>query len=550
MDFQSFAELCERVKATSKKTEKVALVANFLKSLSDEELKAATTFLTGRVFPRGDPRDVNVGYSTICRALLEISGTSPMELQQTYLKYGDLGSAAQELLSKRKPKLQQLSKKELTVLDVKEKLEKLASISGEGSYDMKSAMIKGLLIGSSPLEAKYLIKILTSELRIGLVEGLVEEAIASAFGVKLDKVRSKLLVLNDVSEVALLAKRGLIDQASLVPMRPVSFMLADTAQTADEVIECYKRPVFAEFKYDGVRAQLHKLGDKVRIFSRRLEDVTGSFPEVSNSLKGFKHDVILDGEVLPFRNNKPLPFQLLQRRLHRKHLSKDVLEEVPLTFFVYDLLYLDGRPTIELDLKARRSALESLDLPEPAKRSEVFTVSSAKEVQDLFERSKRDGYEGLVVKDPLSQYAPGRRGKHWLKLKKELDTLDVVIVAAEYGHGKRAGVLSDYVFAVNDNGSLKVIGKAYSGLNDDEMYELSDRLKSLMVEDLGYRIVVKPEVVLEVAFDGIQVSDRHDSGFALRFPRIKRIRFDKSVFDIDTLEKVREIHRKQKVKLA
>ncbi|RLE53432.1 MAG: hypothetical protein DRJ33_01085 [Candidatus Methanomethylicota archaeon] len=547
--FRDFAELCEKVKSTSKKTEKVALVAAFLKNLSDEELKAATTFLTGRVFPRGDPRDVNVGYSTIYKALLEVSGITPYEFQSIYLKYGDLGATAEEILSTKKPKLQQLFKKQLTILDVKNELEKLASITGKGSYDLKSAIIKGLFLDASPIEAKYIVKILTSELRIGLVEGLVEEAIASAFGLSLDKVRSKLLILNDISEVALLAKKGLLEQATLTPLRPISFMLADTAQSPAEIADYFRRQVYAEFKFDGIRSQIHKLGNKVRIFSRRLEDVTESFPDIVEAVKRLKHDLVLDGEILPFKDGKPLPFQLLQRRLHRKYLSREVLEEAPLVFFAYDLLYLDGKPLLDLDLRSRREFLEKVEMEEPLSTSEIYTVTSAKEIQELFDRSKQIGFEGLVVKDPLSQYTPGRRGKHWIKLKKELDTLDVVIVAAEYGHGKRAGILSDYIFAVNDNGVLKVIGKAYSGLTDDEMLELSEKLKSLMIEDLGYRVIVKPEIVLEVAFDSIQVSDRHDSGFALRFPRIKRIRFDKSVAEIDTLDKVKEIYMRQKVKL-
>ncbi|MEM3624812.1 MAG: ATP-dependent DNA ligase, partial [Nitrososphaerales archaeon] len=280
-------------------------------------------------------------------------------------------------------------------------------------------------------------------------------------------------------------------------------------------------------------------------YSRKLEEITDDFPEILEGLKKIQHDFILDGEIVPFKDNAPLPFHELQRRLRRKEIDSKILNEVPVALFVYDLLYLDERVLLDEPLYERRKILESLGFDNSIKISYMKKVKSANEIEELFNLSKKIGYEGLVLKDPSSPYTPGKRGKKWVKLKKELDTLDVVIVVAEYGHGKRAGLYSDYTFAVRDDSSLRVIGKAYSGLTDDEIIEMTNRLKNLALEDHGSMLIIKPEIVLEVAFDSIQKSDRYDSGYALRFPRIKRIRYDKGLMDIDTLDKVKRIYQMQ-----
>jgi DNA ligase-1 len=320
-------------------------------------------------------------------------------------------------------------------------------------------------------------------------------------------------------------------------------MLADTMPSANDIEKYYKKELYAEFKYDGIRVQVHKLGDKLAIYSRKLEEITNEFPEILEGLKKIHHDLILDGEIVPFKDDVPLPFHELQRRLRRKDLDSNILNEVPVALFVYDLLYLDGSILLNEPLSKRRRILESLEFDNPIKISYMKKVKNADEIEELFNLSKKIGHEGLVLKDPSSYYTPGKRGKRWVKLKKELDTLDVVIVAAEYGHGKRAGLYSDYTFAVKDDDKLRVIGKAYSGLTDDEILEMTDRLRNLALEDNGSMIIVKPEIVLEVAFDSIQKSNRHDSGYALRFPRIKKVRYDKGPMDIDTLDKVKEIYR-------
>jgi DNA ligase-1 len=384
-----------------------------------------------------------------------------------------------------------------------------------------------------------------------LVEGLVEEAVAQAFGKEVgrEKVKEAYLMLGDIGLLAREAKGGRLADVKIEPMRPTNFMLAEPMASPEEIATYFEgRELYAEYKYDGVRAQVHKLGAEVRVFSRRLEELTASFPEVVDGAALIRHDFVLDGEVVAFREGEgPLSFQLIQRRLRRADVEES-MRIAPIRYFCFDILYLDGRPIHKEPFRERRKALWELLRGTELRKADSETVRESGEIGRFFKQSRSLGYEGLVLKDPESPYTPGRRGKYWAKLKEELDTLDVVMVAAEFGHGKRAGKISDYTFAVRDGEGLKVIGKAYSGLTDKEIDEMMVRIKRIAVGEVGYRMRVRPEIVLEVAFDSIQKSERHDSGYALRFPRIKRIRDDKRVSDVDTLQRVEEIYEGQKVK--
>jgi len=542
VSFNEFASVCDGIRATSSKNEKVKILAEYLKKLDDESLKIACMFLSGYTFPKGSGLDLNVGYSLIWDVIAEVSSLRSNELRNLYIKYGDLGEMAEQALAKRK--IEPLVKSELTLDHVYGQFKKIAGTTGQGSTEEKKKIIIGLIVNCSPIEAKYLAKIIVNEFRIGLVEGLVELAIAEAFNRDLKDVREAFLVAGDIGYVANLAKNDKLASAVMQPFTPINFMLADVMFNAKEIAEYYGKPLISEYKYDGIRAQMHKIGNKIKIFSRRLEDITTPFPEIVDAALQHKNDFILDGEIVPFRDSKPLPFNDLQRRLRRKNVDQDLINEIPVVYAAYDILYLDGSSRIKEPLANRKEMLDKIEFKRPLMNSPFAVLDSEESIARMFEESRSLGHEGLVLKDPASTYQPGKRGKHWVKLKKELDTIDAVIVIAEYGHGKRAGVLSDYTFAVNDNGELKVIGKAYSGLTDEEIDEMTSKLKSIMIRDEVYRIIVKPEIVLEVAFDGIQKSERHDSGYALRFPRIKRIRYDKGVNEIDTLEKVRSIFSK------
>jgi len=536
--FQRLAEVMEAIAATTSKREKVALLGEYLKSLEDEDLEVACTYLTGSPFPAGDPRQLNVGWSALADLILEISGASPQTLDAVYLKHGDLGEVAEELLS-RKVVIPLLSTP-LTLRGVQEAFELIAELRGPRSRERKMEILRRLLLDATPLEAKYLVKIITSDLRIGLREGLLEEAIAHTWSVPLEEVRRANMLLSHIGLVAVKARRGEVHTVGLTLFRPLRFMLAETIFGPEEAFRDTPGPLLVEDKYDGIRAQVHKEGERLAIYSRTLDDITSSFPELHASLLSLGGRYIVDGEIVAWRG-RPLPFHLLQQRLRRQDPTA-LLQEVPVALIVFDLLHLDGEDLLSLPLGTRRKALESLNFRDPIHLSQATLAVAPGEVAHAFWEARERGNEGIVVKRLDASYTPGKRGRMWMKWKEELATLDVVVVAVEHGHGKRANVLSDYTFAVRDGERLLTIGKAYSGLTDEEIDRLTAWFRAHTIRDLGRVKVVEPRIVLEVAFDAIQQSDRHDSGFALRFPRIKRIREDKSPLDISTLEDVRRIY--------
>ncbi len=552
-EFSHFVDMCEKVRQTASKNAKVTAIAEYLIKLkdvdaggSDTSLAAAVLFMSGAIFPKGSGLALNVGFNTVMRSLSEIARLEPEEIQKIYLKHGDMGALAEYVVSKRQQS--PLVVQQLLLPDLHDQLRKIADAAGSGAAEAKRKILTGLLINSSPLEAKYLIKIAAGELRVGVVEGFVELAIAKAFGRDVPAIRQAMLLSGDIAQVALLAKKDALSTAVMKPLAPLSFMLADVMFSTEEIEQYYHKPLICEFKYDGIRVQLHKFGGKVKMFSRKLEDVASSFPEIVSAVSLLPAEFILDGEVLAYRDGRPLHFQELQKRLRRKAVTDRLMGEIPVVYVPYDIMYLDGQPLIGRPLTERKKLLSQIRFKDPLIDLGYRVVSTAQEITCAFKESRDAGHEGLVVKELESEYHPGKRGRHWTKLKHELDTVDAVIVIAEYGHGKRAGTLSDYTFAVrdeHDGGSLKTIGKAYSGLTDAEIAKMTDKLRSITVRDEGYRLVVRPEIVLEVAFDSIQKSDRHNSGFALRFPRIKYIRTDKTVRDIDTMEKVQRIYERQ-----
>ena len=488
------------------------------------------------------------------QTLSEISFLHKDQIQQSYLQYGDMGALAEYAVSN-KHTVSLIQQQPLTLPIMYDRIKKIADIIGSDSSKVKKNILKGLFLDCSPLEAKYLTKIINGEMRIGLTEGLVEVGLSLTFNVELGKIREAMLVSGDISQVAPLAKRGLLYTAVIKPLQPIGYMLADVMFSADEIINYFQKPLICEYKYDGVRAQMHKSGQQVKLFSRKMTDITNAFPELADAAKNSKLlssmeniDFILDGEIMAFRDGKPLHFQELQKRLRRKNVTEQIIANVPVVYAVFDIAFINQEQTIMNPLKQRKEILSQISFKEPIINAKQNVVNTAQKIIMMFEESRDIGYEGLVLKEPESQYHPGKRGRYWIKLKQELDTIDAVIIIAEYGHGKRAGVLSDYTFAVRDENNrnqLRIIGKAYSGLTDKEINTITKKLKSIMIKDEGYGIVVKPELILEISFDSIQKSDRHDSGFALRFPRIKNIRSDKNVTEIDTLQKVRRIYENQ-----
>ncbi len=540
-----FAAVLEDVKRTRSKKEKVRIFSDYLSGIGAGDAETAARLATGRSSQRGSRDEAQVGYSTLLEVLREVTGAGREKVSGAYLKHGDLGEVAEELLGERRE--QPLFSEPLTLDDLESTFLRLRSAKGKGSGATRKGLVKSLFLRASPLEGKYVVKVLTGEMRTGLVAGLLEEAVARAYSVPKEVVARAHMLVGDPGLLAAAAARKELGALKMTPFRPVNFMLAEPMATPDEIAAHFEKEVYAEYKYDGVRAQAHKLGGEVRIYSRRLEEITSSFPEVAATLRRVEGNVILDGEIVPYSDGHPLPFQLLQRRLRRLEDFEEAARKAPVTFFAFDLLY-HGEALTDAPLKERKRILEgafrgvgTLAHSEP--------VKEASEIRAAFRRSRDLGYEGLVLKDPASLYTMGKRGSGWVKLKEELDTIDAVIVAAEYGNGKRAGVISDYTFAVRDGDALKTIGKAYSGLSDAEIAEMTAKMKELTVESHGHWMRVSPSVVVEVAFDSVQRSERHDSGYALRFPRIKRVRADKSASEIDTLERVSAIFSKQRLKL-
>ena len=425
--------------------------------------------------------------------------------------------------------------------EIEETLESIRASRGASKVKPLEQLLRRL----DPEAARFFIKIIAGELRIGLSEGLVEAAIAEAFSVPITQVKRVHLITGDIGETAVRCKHKQFDTTELTLFQPVRFMLASPVETPSEAFDRMGADkVWTEEKYDGVRCQLHRLGERVELFSRDLKETTNAFPELTENAPSIGHDVLFDGEVLAHREGRVLRFFELQRRLGRKKVSAELRQEVPVALVIFDLLWLDGRTLLDEPLQARRRLLEGLVLGHPFLLARVEEATDPEHLDRIFAETRARGHEGLMVKDPLSPYTPGRRGLAWLKLKRPLATLDVVVTAVEWGHGKRKGVLSDYTFAVKDTSTGRPVnvGKAYTGLTDAEIATMTKRFLEITIEDHGYVRLVRPEVVLEVAFDSIQHSRRHKSGYALRFPRIVRIRDDKPVEEIDTLERVAELY--------
>ena len=547
-EFLAFANIGEAIAATAAKLEKIRLLADYLRGLTSEQLPIAALYFTGRAFAQSDLRTLQIGWAIIFRSLQAATNIGDPELHRIATAYGDAGKSAFEILDGR------TTPQPFSIRESGELFQNLHRARGPNA---KAKLLQNRLSILSAREGQYVVKILTGDLRIGLREGLVEEAIAEAFGLPLEQVREANMLLGDIGRTALLASQNELHRADLSLFRPIKCMLATPQPTGEAVWKRFvvagepespiPATVYVEDKFDGIRAQLHRSSQCVEIFSRDLRLITGQFPELAHQARHFKEELIIDGEIIAFQKGRRLTFFDLQKRLGRTSGGTDLfaraVADVPVAFVIFDLLWLNGQSLLRTPLRERRGHLSDLCLPSQFQIARVIPAHSAPEIEQAFRDARQRLNEGLMIKDPESFYLPGTRGMFWFKLKKELATLEVVVVAAELGHGKRNNVLSDYTFAVRDEvtGKLFPIGKAYSGLTDLEIAELTAHFKKNTIADHGRYRTVKPDIVLEVAFNSIHPSTRHASGLALRFPRIKRIRRDKDVDSIDTLQYAREL---------
>jgi DNA ligase 1 len=539
-----FVETAEAVAATTKKTEKVRLISALFSALSPSDASLAAQFFTGRAFPQFEERVVGVGGSSLARAVATASGRAGERLGKIYRKHGDLGDMAEELLR------DSHAAGDLTLQDV---ATSFSELSAARTQRQKDELLASVIARASAGDVKYIVKILTGDLRIGSKESLVEEAIAKAFNCDAVDVRRANMFLGDIGETLQLAAQGKLNTATMRLFHPLGFMLASPVETAEELFpQDEAKTLFVEHKFDGIRAQVHKdASGKVKIYSRTRDEVT-EFPELYAPLATFPGEFILDGEILAWRDGHPMPFTELQKRLGRKRIDMWMKLDIPVKFIAFDLLFENGELLLELPLGERRERLRKV-FGKPAEGialAEAKLCQSAQQAMAQFRGALAAGHEGIMAKAIDSRYTPGRRGGAWMKLKEPFATLDVVVTAAEYGHGKRHQVLSDFTFAVRDGDRLLNIGKAYSGLTDAEIVQYTKFFLEHTVEDQGFRRIVEPKLVIEVAFNNMQRSQRHESGFALRFPRIVRVRPDKPASEIDTLARAEELFAKQQNQAA
>ncbi len=550
--FKSLSELLEKVEATKKRLEIIDIVANYLKNLNPDEIEATTNMMVGRAFPKYSQKSLDVNWSTLTRVLERISKFDWNRFREAMASTGDIGSATKSVLEQAKARKQTLlTEKSLTITEVRRALEAIAQSSGAGSRTKKERLLTTLLSQATPVEAKYLVKIFTAEMRTGLHEGLMEQAVAKAFDVPLKKVQHAGMVLGDIGEVtSTLKTHGLegLDMVGFSIFRPVKLMLAQTAQSVAEALAVQGDKTAFEYKYDGARVQIHIQNGEAQIFSRRLSNLTESLPEIVETVKRNIHaqSAIVEGEVIALDNvGYPIAFQHLMRRFKRIRGISDMAQIIPLTLYLFDVLYLNGESLIALPYLERRQILEK-NVGEIALSKQIVTDKS-EQAEDFLKEAIAAGQEGLMAKQLDSTYTPGRRGKKWLKIKTVLEPLDLVITAAEYGYGRRKSWLSDYYLAARDpkSGEFLDVGKTFKGLTDAEIINLTEQLKAEAVEQEGHRVTVIPKIVVEVAYNEIQKSPRYKSQMALRFARISRIRDDKTPEKADTIEKVKEIYDRQ-----
>jgi DNA ligase-1 len=546
--FARLAELGEQLEATTKRTEMAEMLAGLLRELAPEEIPPAVRMTIGQVFPEWDERTLNVSWKAVKAVVDQLHGASPGEQEAAGQQAVDGGEYIYLLLAghRREPP----SRPPLGLLEVYQAFEQIAATSGRGSVARKEALLDELFGRAAAVEAKYLAKIIYQEMRHGASEGIMLDGIARAAGVKTRLVRRANQLWGDIGEVGLVGltqgKAGL-EQASLRLFRPLKPMLAQTAGDMAEAFDRLNGQLALEYKLDGARVQIHRSGDTVRIYSRNLAEVTGSLPDVAARIRAClaADEAIVEGEAVAVdAEGRPLPFQHLMRRFRRKHAIAATLEEIPVQLYLFDALYVNGRSLVDAPYEGRWAALVGaagkLDLvprilPADPEAGAAFA-----------EEARRDGHEGVMAKALSSAYNPGVRGKAWLKLK-HVHNLDLVIVAAEWGYGRRHGWLSNYHLAALDTrrGEYRVVGKTFKGLTDDQFEEMTGRLLDLERGRKGNAVLVQPQVVVEVLFNEIQASQQYPSGLALRFARISRIRDDKTPAEADSLQTLQELYQEQ-----
>jgi len=555
MLFKDLVSVFENLRSTSSRLDKTAMIADFLKGLPAGELPVVVAFLTGRIFPEWDQRKTGLAGQSMIKIIATITHNSDEAVVESYKRSGHLGVTAEEMFLKRR-QATFFEPEDITVEELYDLFSEVARASGAGSSVKKQKILIGILHrASSPKEAHYIVSLTIEYVLSGAKEGIMEDAIARAFGVAPEVVRRAHMLTSDLGETARIAKTGGVSGLSSItirPMRPVRPMLAQNVSSIQDALDTLGGMVDFEMKYDGARLQIHKVGDDVRLYSRRLEDLTDALPEIVGYVReGVKSDTaILDSECIAIdrTTGRPIPFQNILTRLRRVHKVEETQKQFPLILRPFDVLYNEGKSAIDLPFRERRKILESVvgasDRCHPAL---AMVTDRVDEAQQLFDESVKNGNEGLMAKDVNATYTPGVRGKKMVKIKSVLDTLDLAIVSAEWGHGRKAGWLTSFEVAALDEhtGSYVVFGRVASGFSDEQLADMTERLKPLITGEHGRVVDVRPEVIVEVKFEEIQQSPIYSSGYALRFPRLVKIRDDLSSEEVNSFSRVMNIYSVQ-----
>jgi DNA ligase-1 len=541
MLFREFSEICERLEAIPGRLEMIDLLAGELPRLDDRELPIFVRFIMGRIFPDWSPLKLGIGPNLLYEAVAYVAGRKKEAIVSAVSAEGDAGKAVEKLLLGKEQT--SFFAEDLTIGDVYRECEAIATSEGKKSQREKLLAVRKLFANAEPLEGRYLARLILGELRIGIGEGNVRDAVAKASSLNPALVDHAFQAMNDLGEVARLARRGemALSAVHIEVFRPVKMMLAQQGSISEMVSEHGK--VAAEYKYDGTRIQFHKKGDKIRIYSRKLEDVTGALPDVITKLTAAtSHDVILDGEAVAIKDGKPMPFQFVLRRFRRKYDVLAQAEKIELVPYIFDILVLDGETLIDLPFHERRRRLEDALTGHVAPQK---VSDDPRAVEEFYNAALDAGHEGIMVKDLNSLYQPGVRGKHWIKVKPEVDTLDLAVIGGEWGEGRRAHLFGSFLLACQDRGRLLAVGKVATGISDEMLATIYETMKDLVISQSGKEVTFEPQLVFEVGYSEIQASPNYASGFALRFPRFNRIRDDKGVDEIETLDSIRSRFQRQ-----
>ena len=584
MQYSKLVEIYEKLDATAKRLEHTFIISEFLKNVSLDDLGNTVLLLEGRIFPRWDEREVGIASKLMVKAISVASGESKDKIVSEWKKTGDLGTVAFNVIKTKKQST--LGSHELSVKKVLENLREIATIEGTGAVDKKISLVAELLTSAKPNEAKYIARTILDDMRIGIGEGSIRDAIAWAFfGDKLNiryskegnnaeiedreeynrhvgAVQRAYDLTNDFAPVAEAAKKHGLQGLEGMPMKtgiPLKVMLALKVESIDEGFERCGKPAEFQYKYDGMRMQIHKKNNEVKIFTRRLENVTNQFPEVVDCVKKYvnEKEAILDSEAVGYsrKTGKYLPFQSISQRIKRKYGIGKMSEEMPVEVNVFDIISCSGRSVLNEPFEERKKLISRIvkNAPKKIKIARGIVTSDKKEAERFYKEAVESGNEGLMIKKLDAPYKPGARVGFMAKLKGTKENLDLVVIGAEWGEGKRSKWLSSYAIACKDKDKFLEIGRVSTGLKEKKeeglsFAEMTDLLQPLINKEEGKGVFVRPKIVIEVGYEEIQKSPTYSSGYALRFPRIIQLREDRGPDDASTLKMVENFYNGQKKK--